>query len=236
MNNSQRQLRLLNLVRKLLKLGRSNSNAHEAGLALQRAQKLMARYGISALDAGLTSVREASSRTAPSDAEKVPEWMVTLVRGVCHAFGCCAYYSWRQTSAGYRRSVTFYGFSEKPEIAAYAFDVLTRQLKDATNSYLKTQSKRLKLATRRARAEQFRDGWVCGVREVISATDISSEEQQVMSHWLESRSMKTVTTRELKACRGADTARYQGYEAGQNARLHQGVSGRGPAAIGYRQD
>lgn len=43
MNNSQRQLRLLNLVRKLLKLGRSNSNAHEAGLALQRAQKLMAR-------------------------------------------------------------------------------------------------------------------------------------------------------------------------------------------------
>lgn len=191
---------------------------------------------ISELDAGLTSVREASSRTAPSDAEKVPEWMVTLVRGVCHAFGCQAYYSWRQTSAGYRRSVTFYGFSEKPEIAAYAFDVLTRQLKDATNSYLKTQSKRLKLATRRARAEQFRDGWVCGVREVISATDISSEEQQVMSHWLESRSMKTVTTRELKACRGADTARYQGYEAGQNARLHQGVSGRGPAAIGYRQD
>jgi hypothetical protein len=57
---------------------------------------------------------------------------------------------------------------------------------------------------------------------VISATDISSEEQQVMSHWLESRSMKTVTTRELKACRGADTARYQG-TAGQNARLHQGV-------------
>ena len=102
MNNSQRQLRLLNLVRKLLKLGRSNSNAHEAGLALQRAQKLMARYGISELDAGLTSVREASSRTAPSDAEKVPEWMVTLVRGVCHAFGCQAYYSWRQTSAGYR--------------------------------------------------------------------------------------------------------------------------------------
>ena len=57
-----------------------------------------------------------------------------------------------------------------------------------------------------------------------------------MSHWLESRSMKTVTTRELKACRGADTARYQGYEAGPNARIHHGVSGRGPAAIGYRKD
>ncbi|EBQ7149339.1 DUF2786 domain-containing protein [Salmonella enterica] len=236
MNNPQRQLRLLNLVRKLLELGRSNSNPHEAGLALQRAQKLMSRYGITELDAGLSSVREVSSCTAPSEAEKVPEWMVSMVWGVCHAFGCRAYYSWRQTSAGYRRAVTFYGFSEKPEIAAYAFDVLTRQLKDATTSYLRTQNRRLKLATRRARAEQFRDGWVCGVREVITAADLSREEQQVMSHWLESRSMKTVTTRELKPCRGADTARYQGYEAGQNARLHQGVSGRSPAAIGYRED
>lgn len=236
MNNSQRQLRLLNLVRKLLELSRSNSNAHEAGLALQRAQKLMSRYGITELDAGLSSIREVSSQTAPSDAEKIPEWMVSLVWGVCHAFGCRAYYSWRQVSTGYRRCVAFYGLSEKPEIAAYAFDVLTRQLRDATASYLSTQSKRLKLSTRRARAEQFRDGWVCGVREVITASDLSDDAQQLMSHWLESRNMKTVKTRELKACRGADNARYQGYEAGQSAQLHQGVSGRTPAAIGYRQD
>ncbi|HGX2389564.1 DUF2786 domain-containing protein [Escherichia coli] len=45
MSNSQRELRLLNLVRKQLKLGRSKRNAHGAELALQRVQKLMARYG-----------------------------------------------------------------------------------------------------------------------------------------------------------------------------------------------
>ena len=48
MNNSQRQLRLLNLVRKLLKLGRSNSNAHEAGLALQRARPRQEASGVEA--------------------------------------------------------------------------------------------------------------------------------------------------------------------------------------------
>ena len=41
MSNSQRELRLLNLVRKQLKLGRSKRNAHGAELALQR----VARYG-----------------------------------------------------------------------------------------------------------------------------------------------------------------------------------------------
>ncbi|ECN0817347.1 DUF2786 domain-containing protein, partial [Salmonella enterica subsp. enterica serovar Typhimurium] len=56
MNNDKRQERLVSLVRKLLELSRSNSNAHEAGLALSRAQRLMEKYGISELDATLSSV------------------------------------------------------------------------------------------------------------------------------------------------------------------------------------
>ena len=55
MSHSQRQARLVKLVRKLLELARSNSNAHEAGLALARAQKLMEKYGISELEASLSS-------------------------------------------------------------------------------------------------------------------------------------------------------------------------------------
>lgn len=62
MNNSQRQLRLLNLVRKLLKLGRSNSNAHEAGLALQRAQKLIP----DTVSASLTPVLHLCARRLPA--------------------------------------------------------------------------------------------------------------------------------------------------------------------------
>lgn len=47
--NNTRQERLVSLVRKLLDLSRCNSNPHEAGLALSRAQRLMKQYGITKL-------------------------------------------------------------------------------------------------------------------------------------------------------------------------------------------
>ena len=237
MNNDKRQERLVSLVRKLLELSRSNSNAHEAGLALSRAQRLMEKYGISELDASLSSVREVASLSAPSEAEKVPEWMTRLTWAVAHAFGCRPYFSWRNTSSGeYRRTVTFYGFSERPAVVAYAFDVLTRQLKDATAAYLKTQSKKLKLTTRRNRAELFRAGWVEGMRRVITVFRVTEQETQLMTRWMDNQNMNTVTIRELKTCRGGDIARHRGYEAGKSARLHYGVEGENPSAITYREE
>lgn len=235
MSHSQRQVRLVKLVRKLLELARSNSNAHEAGLALARAQKLMQKYGISELEASLSSLQTAPSQGAPSEAkQKLPEWMSGLARAIARAFGCRLYFSWRDTPSGQCRNVTFYGFSERPAVAAYAFDVLSRQLKDATADYLKTQNKRLKMSTRRARAEQFRAGWVAGVRRVITTFTVTEQECELMGTWLESQKMGELQTRAPKACRGDGIARLRGYEAGKNARLHQGVQGDGPAAIAHR--
>ncbi|HFP5345291.1 TPA: DUF2786 domain-containing protein, partial [Escherichia coli] len=53
MSDMPHQERLVRRVRKLLELSRNNSNAHEAGLALARAQQLMAKHGITEQDAGL---------------------------------------------------------------------------------------------------------------------------------------------------------------------------------------
>ncbi|MEL5565997.1 DUF2786 domain-containing protein [Serratia ureilytica] len=235
MNHSQRQVRLVKLVRKLLELARSNSNAHETGLALARAQKLMEKYGISELEASLSSIQTAPSRGAPSEAkQKLPEWMSGLAWAIARAFGCRLYFSWRDSESGPRRNVTFYGFSERPAVAAYAFDVLSRQLKDATADYLKTQNKRLKMSTRRARAEQFRAGWVAGVRRVITTFTVSEQECELMGAWLESQKMGELQTRASKTCRGDDIARLRGFEAGQNARLHQGVQGAVTTGIGYQ--
>ncbi|WP_282677655.1 DUF2786 domain-containing protein, partial [Serratia marcescens] len=98
MSHSQRQVRLVKLVRKLLELARSNSNAHEAGLALARAQKLMEKYGISELEASLSSIQTAPSRGAPSEAkQKLPEWMSGLAWAIARAFGCRLYFSWRDS-------------------------------------------------------------------------------------------------------------------------------------------
>ncbi|EPP2016241.1 TPA: DUF2786 domain-containing protein, partial [Escherichia coli] len=203
MSDMSHQERLIRRVRKLLELSRNNSNAHEAGLALARAQQLMAKHGITEQDAGLSSVQTSSSQGAPSDAEKVPAWMFRLVMVVTQTFGCRAYYDWRAVPGGrYRRCVTFYGFSERPQVAAYAFDVLCRQLREATDAYLRTQSRRLKLSTRRARAAQFRDGWVQGIRQVVMPFSVTEEESRLMRLWMEQQDMVTVDSREMKACRG----------------------------------
>ncbi|QHA87951.1 DUF2786 domain-containing protein [Serratia rhizosphaerae] len=235
MSHLQRQERLVKLVRKLLELARSNSNAHEAGQALSRAQKLMAKYGITELEANISSIQQAPTQGAPSQSwDKIPEWMSLLTWTVANAFGCRHYFSSFESRTGLkRRNVTFYGFSERPAVAAYAFDVLSRQLKDATAAYLKTQNKRLKMATRRARAEQFRAGWVEGVRRIVDVFSVSEHEQELMSAWLEQQGMSTLKTRSVKQCRGDAIARSQGYLAGQNARLHHGVDGCGPVGIGY---
>lgn len=88
MSDMPHQERLIRRVRKLLELSRNNSNAHEAGLALARAQQLMAKHGITEQDAGLSSVQTFSSQGAPSEAEKVPAWMFRLVMVVSQTFGC----------------------------------------------------------------------------------------------------------------------------------------------------
>lgn len=225
-SHSQRQVRLVTLIRKLLELAKNNSNAHEAGLALSRAQKLMQKYGISELDAESSSVQESQTQRAPSDAVKVPQWMDRLVWLMNRAFGCRAYYSWqREWSGDSHRVVVFCGFGERPVVAAYSFDVLSRQLKKATTDYLKTQNKRLKLATRRARADQFREGWVEGVRRVVVDFGPSQRESQIMTHYLEALALSKTKFRDAKECRGADIARGTGFVAGKNARLYHGVDG-----------
>ncbi|UIM97027.1 DUF2786 domain-containing protein [Yersinia ruckeri] len=225
-SHSHRQSRLVKLIRKLLELSKNNSNANEAGQALSRAQKLMRKYGISELDAESSSVREYQTQKAPSDAVKVPQWMDRLVWVINRAFGCRAYYSWRLGNSGNsHRVVMFCGFGERPAVAAYSFDVLSRQLKEATAAYLKMQNKRLKMSTRRARADQFHEGWVEGVRRVVVDFGPSQQESQIMAHYLEALALSQTKLRDAKECRGSDIARGTGFVAGKNARLYHGVDG-----------
>lgn len=157
---------------------------------------------------------------------KIPQWMDRLVWVVNRAFGCRAYFGWQQGRSGnWHRVVTFCGFGERPVVAAYSFDVLSRQLKEAAAAYLKTQSKRLKLATRRARADQFREGWVEGVRRVVADFGMNEHESRVMTHYISVLGLDDAKFRGARHCRGADVARGSGFSAGQNARLHHGVEG-----------
>lgn len=226
-------------IKKLLRLAKGTSSPEEAMNAMAKAQAYMRKYGVSESDVELSEIREAASTGAPSDARSVPRYMHGLCTLVCRAFGVECYIGGRWRSSGsLKRHVCFYGPDARPEIAAYAFDVLSRQMKAARKTYQDKHCKRCKPATRTARGDQFCEGWCSGAARVIQAFGVTPQEAGLMERYTqrlrECRGVRDGDMREAKACRGAASASTAGYYEGRNAKLHQGVNGRGdaPLAIG----
>lgn len=222
--------KLLAKIKKLMNLARKNTNPHEAALALERAQKLMREHQLTETDVALTEVSEASSAGAPSDAVKIPMYMSKLIRIVRQAFGVQSYLHWRHN----KRTVVFYGPAERPQVAAYAFDVLTRQMMSARREFSAGQRKSIKRTTKIGRADAFCEAWVTGAYQVIEDFAVTPAEQDLMAVYFQkiSEGFTSVVPRDAKKVRGDDGARGAGFRAGQNARLNHGVDGAGQLRIG----
>ena len=220
----------LDKIKKLMNLARKNTNPHEAALALERAQKLMREHRLTETDVALTEISEASSASAPSDAVKIPVYMSHLIGMIRRAFGVQSYLSWRKT----KRSVVFYGPDERPQIAAYAFDVLTRQMVAARREFSVGQRNSIKRATKIGRADAFCEAWVNGAYLVIKEFAVTPTEKGLMEVYFQkiSKGFTSVTPRDAKKVRGDDGARGAGFRAGTNARLNHGVDGAGQLGIG----
>ncbi|MHA7594394.1 DUF2786 domain-containing protein [Pantoea sp. XAF26B01_ASV70] len=231
----QDKSKLARRIRRLMALGTQNSNAHEAARAVALAQRLMRRHGLTDDQLAMTGISESVCEQLTSNAEKVPAWMNSLATVVCMATQCRCWFGWYGyvTSGGLRtirRSLHFYGFGERPELALYIYTVLQRKLRAETDSHMSTyRRQRIKKSTLRSRADQFREGWVSGVWKVLQSFSTSDGENQVLQRWLTQRhsgqNMAAVKTREAKRCRGDMSARTAGWFAGRQAELSHGLAG-----------
>ncbi|WP_226092984.1 DUF2786 domain-containing protein [Dickeya oryzae] len=218
-------------IRKLMALGSRNNNANESGRALRLAQKLMQRHGITDDDLSIDAISEREYRQLPSNAHTLPAWLHGLASVVCMATECrCWFDSYTVTGSNghrrQRRSLHFYGFEQRPEIAVYIFAVLCRQLRHATATHMKSQS-RLKLQTRRNRADQFREGYISGVWVVLESFVHPQQHDLLLQRWLNRRcdgEFREATSRQARACRGDRRAKLAGYLAGRNAELNQALN------------
>lgn len=222
--------KLLAKIKKLMNLARKNTNPHEASLALERAQKLMREHRLTETDVALTEVSEASSAGAPSNAINIPRYMAMLLEIIRRAFGVQSYLSGRNG----KRIVVFFGPAERPQVAAYAFDVLTRQMMTARREFSAGQRKSIKRATKTGRADAFCEAWVHGAYQAIEEFAVTPAEQDLMATYFQkiSEDFMSVTPRDAKKVRGDDGARGAGFRAGQNARLNHGVDGAEQLRIG----
>ncbi|MGK3122883.1 DUF2786 domain-containing protein [Candidatus Pantoea formicae] len=219
----------LHKLKKLLALARNNSSPEEAALAMNRAQELMARHNLKSEDAELTDISEASTDKAPSHAEKMPEYMALLACMISRVFGVKFYSSYgRDFIRGRSRTITFYGPSERPQIASYAFEVLGRQLMKARRAYLSTLRRNIKSTTKTARADTYCSYWVNGAYQMVSDLLVTESEETLMESYFRRRLSSGMTTQEPRSpgkARGTDDAAITGYHDGSNARLHHGVNG-----------
>lgn len=236
MKSSDNKERYLQKIKKLLNLARRSTNANEAASAMNKALDLMRVHGVSETDVDLLAINESGSKTAPSDAEKSPKYMHLLAHVVQKAFGVECYISWDYDAWPAKRSVVFYGPNERPCIAAYAFDVLSRQMMKARREFISDLRKGMKTATKTARGDVFCEGWVNGVYQVIQRFAVPETEKSLMESYNQKLSVEKGLTsasgRESGKVRGGgDTARVAGFLAGKNASINHGVNGTSVARI-----
>jgi hypothetical protein len=216
---------LLRKIRACLRLSTS-ANEHEAAAALRQARFLMDRHGVSHAEALAGEVSEREAKTARRG-EELHGSMNALIRLVEHSFRCRSVVNCGRGSA---ITVTFFGTGADAEVAAYAFEVLRRQMDSACKHHIR----RVRIAkVREARGEAFRRGWVTAVWHLFPGAELAADlveklEAYQSVRWSNLSEGKSKDV-DLKRVPGRDYER--GVAAGRAAKLHTGLGGEQQRAL-----
>lgn len=167
-------------IKKLLRLSRS-SNQHEATQALKRAQRLMQELGLDNASPELGGVNQCDFASS-TRSQKPAAYASALMSIIAQAFGCRVVLS--RPLFEPRLQITFIGHEERPTIAKYAYDVLSRQLNAARKDYLASLNKRIKRSTKIARADIFCEAWVSAVIDTVKAFALTDTEQTQLTTYM----------------------------------------------------
>lgn len=211
----------------------SSASENEASTALRQARNLMDQYGLS--DNDILSSEIDTSEASINITGHPPAWTTMLGSLICKYFKVEAlwYIGWNAGRADWNRktAVEFVGRQPTTEIAAYAFDVLYRQLKKDRGDFLKNVSKRVKRSNRSARADAYAEGWVNSVAQKVKEFlgEIEPETQKAIEAYMGKEKnlseFKPRSSEDKKGLRRVDldSARFQGHIDGKNANLNHGV-------------
>lgn len=208
----------LEKIKKCLELGNS-SNEHEAAQALKQAQILMKKYEMTEYDVKLSGIsRHDAARTV---ALRLAAWQWDTAQLVAEIFGC------GKCKVGNR--MQFYGFGNRPQLAAYAFDVLFRQISAARRKFLKMCTIK-RPSHREYLANCYCEGWLYGARRVVMEFAISEEERKMMDDYeSDVLKVKEIQPRKigvtLQMEKKGDLAMFLGSKDGKDVQLHSAMNG-----------
>lgn len=222
--------RALDKIKKCLRLAKSD-NANEAAAALRQAQKLMAKHGLNDVDVQLADVTR--HRAKSGTASHPPRWMWLLMSLIKEAFGVeYVYHAERGPQTRWRMegSADFIGVGEAPEVAAYAFSILHRQLKKDRSAFLQALPPGMRKGLKTRRADLFAEAWLSAVYQKVKDLTVSVKESQLVATWMEreygEEGIEAARDRRHKgALLGDAEAIREGIEKGKQVQLHHGVAG-----------
>jgi len=168
-------------IAKLLALSTSD-NPTEAETAKRQADVLMAKYNLTSGDVAAANVHEKHCKSGGK--YNPPLYLCSLSNVVARAFGCEAVF---QSGGGWQDSVMkFIGIGIKPELAAYTFDVLRRQINNDRTDYIKTL-KRFKRTNKIRMADLFCDAWVSRVSRQVQVFAGSPADKEAIAAYKQQR-------------------------------------------------
>lgn len=217
--------RALRKVLACLRLSAS-SEPHEAAAALRQARALMDKYGLTEVDAAAAEIQSADAPTRCQGA-KLPQSLCALSGIIADGYRCEVVVEMCTTSLWPKRTgttrVRFYGAGSDPEVAAYAFTVLRRQMDAARAHHVRRVRKR---ANKAARGEAFALGWVGAIRRLFPRDPIGKDRAAAIEAAIRAQSgeVRTEKGREITG-RTQWQDQEAGYIAGLKAELRDGLSG-----------
>jgi len=204
-------------IKKCLALS-SSANPHEAEAALRQAHKLMEMYQLQHADIDASRAEEFVVELGAATRQPAL-WIGMLSSVVAEAMSCVAFT--RSGSNG--QAIIFIGERGSGELAAYAFQVLSRQLQFNKKEYQKGLPDNGKGYKRRM-GTLYAEGWIQAVGDRVSLFSEMSERTAGAINAYTSRHYPEIKPARQKvryvslAERGAHSA---GLEDGKRAALHR---------------
>ncbi len=205
---------IVDKIKKLMALGRS-SNPYEAARALEKAEALIAEYGISHEQILLKDITNESVPRA-GFSQVPPLYEARLMKDIAGAFGVRMYFD--------GDAYGFYGKDYRCEIAVYIATVLLRKMRSVRSKYLATL-KRSKKSTKTKKADEYMLGWTVVVSLKLIPFAISADDEKSLDTY-QKETFHFQQINPIKRGFSASANDYlKGFKDGSNIELQHGVKG-----------
>lgn len=203
--------RIANKISKCLALTKSD-NPTEAANAKRQAEAMMKKYNITQGDIGASQVNQKHIKSGGK--YKPSLYLGALAATIGKAFGCVGI---GHSGGGWREStIEFLGIGIKPELAAYTFEVLARQIKKDRRAYQATL-KRFKPKNKQRMADLFCQEWVAHIQAQVHEFAGTEQEKQAIKAYKQKQYGGNLKEDNRDAAKAQKDRDYDAYNAGANA-------------------